>query len=304
MLTLLVAVSLALAGNRHTVELIDGSHHFAVAFADEAGASRRVRFVLPSEPIRADVETPLGFPGRRAAAAQVAAVRRYADTVRGPKVTAEARGAGVSIRVKGRDRARMRAALAGAKEARNAGLDAFLAREGWVRQGRRVLPDHPRLVAEYADDVAPLAAALAEGLELGTDGGRRAFADRAVRFVQAIPYERRKGGGDKGYRRPLSVLARNRGDCDSKTVLYLAILRAVLPDVAGAVVYVPRHAFAAVGLPPAPGDAVVRVDGERFVLAEPVGPKVAPLGDGAPRSERLAFLGMVRAASVPAPESR
>jgi hypothetical protein len=280
---------------------VDGEHRFTVGFSDETDAPRRVAFALPSAAVEADLDTPLGFPSRRAVAAQVAAVKRYAATVKGPTVTARERGSAVAISVKGYDRARMRAALEGAVAARDAGLDAFLAREGWTRDGRKVLPDHPRLVADYADDVAPLAEALAEGLDLGGEAGRRAFADRAVRFVQAIPYERRKGGGDRGYRRPLAVLAKNKGDCDSKTVLYLALVRAALPEVAGAVVYVPRHAFAALALPPARGDATVRVDGERFVLAEPVGPRIAPLGQGAPRSERLAAFGLVRAAPVAAP---
>ncbi len=295
---LLLALSLALAGQRHAVDVVEGEHHFTVGFTDEAGAARRVEFVLPSDAVRADVDAPLGFPRKRAVAAQVQAVRRYAETVKGPKVTAKARGGGVAISVSGRDRTRMRAALDGAEAARDAGLDAFLAEEGWVREGRKVLPDHVRFVEAYTDDVAPVAAALAEGLDLGAEAGRRAYADRAVRFVQAIPYERRKGGGDKGYRRPLAVLARNRGDCDSKTVLYLALVRAALPDVAGAVVYVPGHAFAAVGVPAVPGDAIVRVGGERLVLAEPVGPKTAPLGDGAARSKRRALLGLVRAAAV------
>lgn len=300
MFALLLTVSLALGANRHAVTAVDGEHRFTVGFSDETGAARRVVFALPSAAVEADVDTALGFPTKRAVAAQVAAVKRYAETVKGPTVTARPRGNGVAIAVKGYDRARMRAALDGAEAARDAGLDAFLAREGWTRDGRKVLPDHPRLVAAYADDVAPVAEALAEGLALDTDAGRRAFADRAVRFVQAIPYERRKGGGDRGYRRPLAVLAKNKGDCDSKTVLYLALLRAALPDVAGAVVYIPRHAFAAVALPPVDGDATVRVEGERFVVAEPVGPRIAPFGEGAPRSERHATFGLVRAAAVPA----
>ena len=162
----------------------------------------------------------------------------------------------------------MRDTQAAADEA----LDAWMADNGWTRHKRKLLPDHAGLVEDYSDDVRPVAEALSQGLDLTDDADRRAFADRTLSMVQGIPYEKRKGGGDKGYRRPLAVLAKKRGDCDSKTVLYLAILRAAMPRLDAAVVYIPRHTFGAVGLPAESGEVCVRVDGEKLVMVEPVGP--------------------------------
>lgn len=266
---------------------------FSFTFRDEAGDARTVRFELDAAAVRADVETPLGFPRRAAAQAQVEAIRDYAATVRGPKVTAKAQGGSVAVRVTGKDRGRMREALRGAEDAGEAALDAFLEERRWTRDGRKLLPDHPRLVEDYADALAPAARELARGLDLGTAAGRRAYAERAVRFVQSLAYERRKGGGDKGYRPPLAVLAKARGDCDSKAVLYLALLRAGMPQVDSAVVYIPRHAFVALDLPADEDDVTVRVDGDRWVIAEPVGPARAAVGDGGRKSKRRARLGLV-----------
>lgn len=271
---------------------------FSVTFEDEAGKPRTLRFELDADAVRVDVDRPLGYPGRAAGQVQVEAVRAYARTVKGPKVSATSRGSAVSIRVTGRDRGRMREALRGAKAVAAAALARFHAEHRWVLEGKVLRPDHPQLVVDYADDVAPVARSLAVGIDLGTEAGRRTYAERAVRFVQAIPYERRKGGGDKGYRPPLAVLARNRGDCDSKSVLYLSLLRAQLPEVDSAIVYIPRHAFVALDLAPEARDLTVRVDGERWVVVEPVGPARAPLGEGSRRTRRHARVGLVEVEPV------
>jgi transglutaminase-like putative cysteine protease len=143
--------------------------------------------------------------------------------------------------------------------------------------------DHARLVAAYADDLRPVADALAAGTT-----SDRAFVERALTFVQSLPYESRKRkGADPGYRRPLSVLAADKGDCDSKSVLFLGIVAAHLPSVPLAVVYVPGHALAGVGLEKEPGDKTFKEDGVRFLYAEPVGPALLPLGGKVPSAHKV-----------------
>ena len=114
--------------------------------------------------------------------------------------------------------------------------------------------------------------------------------------MQTIPYEARKRkGGDPGYRRPLALLSRNRGDCDSKSVLFLALVHGRLPDLPLAVVYVPEHALVGIGLDGERGDRTFRDDGVRYIYAEPVGPALHPLGETAPEDRKAAKKGVVRA---------
>jgi hypothetical protein len=277
---------------------VSTQREFRLGYTDERGKARTARFSLDAAAVREDLDTPLGFPYEDAVAAQVAAARRFARSVDGVEIKVRAGKKGISIGVSGRDRKAMKAAMRDTEAAADAALEDWMVDHGWTRHKRKLLPDHAALVVAYSDDLRPLAEALSSGLDLTEDADRRAFARRALSLVQDIPYEKRKGGGDKGYRRPLAVLAKNRGDCDSKTVLYLAILRAAMPRLDAAVVYIPQHTFGAVGLAAEPGEVCVRVDGEKLVMVEPVGPAQRDLGDGGRRSKARARGGAVRTVAV------
>ncbi|MBM4389637.1 MAG: hypothetical protein FJ090_00835 [Deltaproteobacteria bacterium] len=75
------------------------------------------------------------------------------------------------------------------------------------------------------------------------------------------PTRRKKNRDSAGYRRPLSVLAKNKGDSDSKSTLFLALVHARHPEPASTVVYVPNHAFVGVALEAAPGERTFTRDG-------------------------------------------
>lgn len=237
-------------------------------FSDETNTPRKLSVELPASAVAKDNDTKLQFPKSAAVKAQVAAVRRYAKRNKGPQIEAKAQDGGVSIRVSGRNAGKMQDALDGAKEAAERALGVYLARHRYTRlRGGGIVPDHARLADQYADDVEPVAAALAAG-----DPDARTYVARALAFTQTIPYEAGKNGADRGYRRPLSVLARNKGDCDSKSTLFLALVRSRHPELAATVVYIPNHAFAGVALEPAPGERSFQRDGVRYVAMEPVGP--------------------------------
>ncbi len=147
---------------------------------------------------------------------------------------------------------------------------AFLQAHGYEDANGLIRPAHATLVAEYAPLVKPLADALSRPLE-----EPEAFAARALSFVQAIPYERRSEAGDT-YRRPLAILDGDRGDCDSKAVLYLALVRVEFPEVSTALFYIPGHLYVGLEIP---GDGTrVSLDGRGYLVAEPAGPGRLPLG--------------------------
>ncbi len=270
---------------------------FRYAWVDGGGVAHAAAFTLPAATVARELSEPVRLPLDALAKAQLAGVEAYARGLNGPKVTAKAgRGGAVAISVSGRDRARMNAALAGAEAASAAARASFLAARGWSVDDRgRLRPDHARIAADMADDVGPVAVAL--GMP---PGDPREGLARALSFVQSIPYERhRKNRQDAGFRRPLSVLAMNRADCDGKATLFLALVRAAYPSLGAAMVYIPNHALVGLAIEPVRGDSTFKRDGVRFVLAEPVGPSLTPLGEGSGRSERRAFFGALDVVPVP-----
>ncbi len=268
---------------------------YEVRWRDGDNEAHEVSFQINASAVKRDLEADRKFPKADALDAQVKAVRRYAKTLDDVKLTAKASGDSLRMKAKGRSRGKIKKALKEAERVQEEALDEFLAANDYIKlKGDRISFDHATLVSEYADDVRAVARALAEG----TDSDRE-FAERALSFVQAIPYEKKKSGGDAGYRRPLSVIARNKGDCDSKAVLYLALLRIRNPDLPVAVVYIKDHMLVGVGMDAQSGDRTFRRDGQTYLFAEPVGPGMVPLGDSPSKNRKKVKAGAAQVRAVP-----
>lgn len=269
---------------------------YEIRWRDGDDAVHTVSFQLQSAAVKRDLESTRKFPTSDAVDAQVSAVRKFAKTLDDVKLTAKAKGGGVQIKAKGTSRSKIKKALKEADEVREQALDDFLVTADCMRlSGDRLSFDHANLVSEYTHTVRPIARALGEMVD-----SDREYAELALSFVQAIPYEKKKSGGDVGYRRPLGVLARNKGDCDSKAVLYLALLRARNPELPVAAVYIKDHMLVGVGLDSEKGDKTFRRDGQTYLFAEPVGPAMLDLGDapGKHRNKVRGGAAIVRAAPV------
>lgn len=300
MLTFLVTLALAAPAAKQSSFDIDkngSSSTLKWSFVDESGSARKVSASLSSAAIEADNGTPRQFPKADAAKAQVKAIEKYAAKPGGPKIKAKAtKSGGVSISMCGKSGAKLQTAMTEAKAAAKVAFDDWLRRHGYTRlRNDAISPDHATLADQYADDVAPVASALAVGT---TD--ERSFVARTLRFVQAIPYEAKKGGGDTGYRRPLSVLARNKGDCDSKVALFLALVRSQYPALDSTVVIIPNHAFAGVTIEPLPGERTFSLAGTRYLALEPVGPAAVEVGKVSGRSGWHLFWGSNEKRALPA----
>ena len=290
----LLALPTAHAGPRsQTLQVTEGPKvwTFAYTWRDGAGSKESTQFKLSAGPLQADLTEPTWLPRRELNTHMAKAVRAWAKTLpKHTKVKAEVGGGGLNLQVTG-PRKSAKSALKEADQVADDAADVWLAANDFTTlKGGDVSFDHAKLADLYADDLAPIAAAFKAETR-----SQRAFIDRTLSFVQAIPYEaRKKKGGDPGYRRPLALLKRNRGDCDSKAVLFLGILKAAYPNLDLAVVYVPGHALVGVGVEPEKGDRSFRSDGERYVYAEPVGPALHPLGEPAKENRRAACKGEVR----------
>ena len=283
----LFASPLALAEqNAFSVNKEPDEWRFDVAWTDAGGRDRQVEYSLPTDAVESDLAVPLRFQVRDANAELVQVINDYGNATKGVQISAVQRGKKVAISGRARSRNALKKAKVGLKSVQRRAERRYLKAHGFTKLRGRIIPNHAQHAHRYAERVEPLALALGSG-ELK----RRAFAKRAVSFVQSIPYEQGRNGRDKGFRLPLSVLARNKGDCDSKATLYLALMKAAHPSLDSVFVYIKGHAFVGLGLRPAAKDVTFRADGRTWVLVEPVGPALSPIGQGARRSERKARRG-------------
>ncbi len=196
-------------------------------------------------------------------------VRRWAAGLEEVEVRVVTKGSQVQIAARG-PTWRVRPVLAEAERRSEQAAEQWLRARHLVRQpDGSVRFDHALLAAASAPEVSPLA----EELWRAT-GSRRAFVQEALRFVQRIPYARTAEVS------PGELLRADRADCDGKAVLFLALVRARLPDVPLTVVYVPGHALVGIGASglAKPGDRGFSHEGTTYLWAEPAGPAEYPLG--------------------------
>lgn len=140
-------------------------------------------------------------------------------------------------------------------------------------KGTEVRPDFARIVQRYVEVLKPIADGIAA--ETKTDRERIAMA---LAFVQTIPYavlERRNQGG---FVMPTAFFDLNRGDCDVKSVALAAILMSLVPDRSLVLVLPQEHALLAIDIPSEGDEAKLVVDGRSYVLVEPTGPALWPIG--------------------------
>jgi len=286
--------SLALgAGTQKGFDVQEGANtwDFDMRWKDHGGTVREVAFSVPRDSVDADRTERTWFPRREFNEYVVKAVRAYGRSLKGRvEVSAKIQDGGVAIGVSGpADKAK--SIMARAEKVRDDAIAQWIAdNDYFVRESGALSFDHAALVQVYADDLAPVAEALKEGTQ-----GERDYIEKVLSFVQSIPYEaQKKNGGDPGYRRPLALLYRNRGDCDSKAVLFLGLVEAAYPELDEAVVYVPGHALTGVATKPREGDRTFEAGGKTFVYAEPVGPAEHPLGTPDPKNKNAGKKGEVR----------
>lgn len=116
----------------------------------------------------------------------------------------------------------------------------------------------------------------------------RKVTNFVLSFVQSIPYstlESRVTSSGAGFNPPAKLLWENQGDCDSKMTLTAAILRALMPRIKMAMIYIDQHAFIGVAIPAKGNEVTIRYKNINYLLAEPTGPALYPLGTLAPESE-------------------
>jgi hypothetical protein len=110
----------------------------------------------------------------------------------------------------------------------------------------------------------------------------REFVEIALSWIQSIPYdtlENRLSSNGAGFISPRDLLLQNQGDCDSKSTLMAALLKAYNPRINLEMVYLRDHALLGIAMRALPNDLTINKKGMRFVLLEPTGPAQLKIGE-------------------------
>ena len=145
--------------------------------------------------------------------------------------------------------------------------------------------DHVSIANTSVSDLKPLKPIILDKVSIQNI---RKVANYVLSFVQNIPYstlESRLTSSGAGFNPPLQVLWENQGDCDSKMTLTAALLRALMPRIDMALIYIDGHAFIGINIPAKSGEVTITHEQVNYLLAEPTGPALLPIGQLAPESE-------------------
>ncbi len=145
--------------------------------------------------------------------------------------------------------------------------------------------DHVSIANNSVLDLKPLKPLILDRISIKNI---RKVTNYVLGFVQSIPYntlESRLTSSGAGFNPPLQVLWENQGDCDSKMTLTAALLRALMPRIDMVLIYIDGHAFIGINIEGEAGEVTISHNKVKYLLAEPTGPALLPLGTLAPESE-------------------
>ena len=254
---------------------------FTYKFRDYLKRNHNISFTLTEKDVPEDIRRFEKLDGRRMNNEVLSNLKYYAEEAF-PDVTIKIKRVGKSIRINasGYSNGRVQQALAYIKQEEERAKDQLLEEYFYTKDktGHYILPDHPRIAQNFIHFSYPIAQAISDYLGDATD---REKIDFTLAFLQNVPYDKlqsRQTSNGAGFATPLDLYKKNRGDCDSKSVAFAAIMRSLLPSADMIMVYIPGHAFAGIAIPPEEGDNTIQLEGKTFVLVEPVGPGLLPVG--------------------------
>lgn len=141
-----------------------------------------------------------------------------------------------------------------------------------------VIPDHVRVMRESLPVIQPVANSF---IALYGQNNIRKISAQIAEWIQQIPYQnlsdRRESAG-AGFSGPVQLLMENAGDCDSKVVLFAAVLRNIFPKLSIGVLYFNDHAVIAAQIPALENELTVTLNDINYLLLDPTGPAIMPIG--------------------------
>ncbi|MBO1256680.1 hypothetical protein J3L16_13390 [Alteromonas sp. 5E99-2] len=163
-----------------------------------------------------------------------------------------------------------------------------------------VKADHIRYIQEFTPVFKEIAEQFYE--LLGDEKSVRNYIDLLLSWAQSIPYSTLTGRGESngaGFLPPIRLLDANMGDCDSKSVLFAALLRNYLPQAKFQFIILPKHALLGIKTSEQPSDFTVENNGARLVIMEPTGPAPFGFGEAAESSKTMIQRGLATFQVIP-----
>ena len=159
-----------------------------------------------------------------------------------------------------------------------------LMRAGMFRQEKqKLLPDYNALISYYSPFVKPISELIVEILEKNKMDTERNRIELAMRLVQDIPYkvppDRRGDKITSGLFTPPEILVNGYGDCDSKTILFISILRYLIDEDKILILEQENHMLTAIKAKTKSGSIFIRYRGSKYLIAETPGPGHWALGE-------------------------
>ncbi len=170
-------------------------------------------------------------------------------------------------------------------------LDQHYYKQHGGENSQLIRPDHIRIAQDSSEELRDaaqtllqiiLATATDEEKQRVNQDEKQLVLPGLLNFVQSIPYDPLESDDNRrgvSFLMPEQVLAQNRGDCDSKSALFMALVMALYPELQQAIIYIPDHALVGVDLPKTNADQqTLPIQGKPFLLFEVTGPAEVPPG--------------------------
>lgn len=260
---------------------------YEFAWLDHDGKPRKIHFVLPEESSRKLPVQQVNYnPDLALRAVEVELLKAAQDI--DPRVARFKlihRHDALEFSLSGKDESQLEQLTSDLKKTQGQALDNYLAARYFQHYKTPLLqkaikPDHVRYIEESILPLIPLAQSLYDIVD--EQSNARSYLNLLLSWAQTIPYDEltnRVSSNGSGFSPPLAVLNQNLGDCDSKSVLTAALIRAFLPGNSMRLVLLNNHALLAIAMTPLTKDTTMMIDGVPFILLDPTGPAPMRLGE-------------------------
>ncbi len=253
---------------------------FSYKFEDFSGRPVSLSFMLNTRQLNAGAGQFQAFDQVQMENYTMEYLHYYAAQTPGVQVSVDKIGDTISFHVMGPSDEVVQQTLAQMKRRNEEAQDRYLQSKYFIKDttGKYIMPDHIRIAENYIASMRPVAKAIAAQ---SADKSQRGVLNASLNFLQSIPYDtlqNRATSNGSGFTTPYGMLLMNRGDCDTKSVALIAMMRSLYPNMPIAMIYTNNHAFVGFQVQALSGDRILTVERKVFVLTEPAGPGQFPVG--------------------------
>ncbi len=270
----------------------DNSYAFSYQWLDHNNARQSIQFSLTKSALFERFRMLKTYQSEFAQKTILHAVKRQLrqQPLNGANVVFKKQSGKTVINVEGVDEKKVAAAYQKIKEIEKEATNKYFKRNYYQTfithdQQRGIKVDHVNIAKASVADFKVLKPLILDKVSIENI---RSVTNFVLGFVQNIPYstlESRLTSSGAGFNPPAKLLWENQGDCDSKMALTATILRALMPRISMAMIYIDQHAFIGIAIPAKAGEVSITHNEINYLLAEPTGPALYPLGVLAPESE-------------------